>query len=47
MSRNPKGTVVEFHARVGNRTPGRGRTPVLLIAGGLLVGVLCGLVGIN
>ncbi|WP_279351539.1 thermonuclease family protein [Erythrobacter litoralis] len=46
-NRDLKGTVVEFHTQARKRGPGRRRTPVLLIAGGLLAGVLGGLVGIN
>lgn len=46
-NRDPKGTVVIFHTQAGKRGPGRRRTSVLLMAGGLLAGVLGGLAGIN
>ena len=46
-NRDPKGTVVEFRTQVRKLKPGGRRTPVFLIAGGLLAGVLGGLASIT
>ncbi len=46
-NRDPRGSVVEFHDQARKLRLGGRRTPVLLIAGGLLVGVLGGLAGIT